>query len=264
MRVLIASLLCLFAVAASAEDMTITSKVTRDGGTPQMTTSYISSDRIRVAQPEGNEAILDLKSGDMTILDGRKKTYYVITQKDIDDMSAMLKEQMNSPEMKKAQEQMKNLPPEMQKKMQAMMGGAMSVSVEKTGTSRTVAGMHCENWTVSIGQMSKSEECLTTELKFPPQSYDRFKNYMDSLRSMMASMGPMAKNFESMREEMAKLKGFPIATTSSTNAMGHRSSSTSEVTEVKRGAIPASAWAIPAGYTKTDSPMKQAMSRKGR
>ena len=262
MRIAIASLVCLAAVAASAEDITITSKVTRNGGAPQMTTNYISADRMRISQPDGNEAILDLKSGDMTILNGQKKTYYVITQKDIDDMSARIKEQMNSPEMKAAQEKMKNLPPDVQKKMQAMMGGAMAVSVQKTGTGRTVAGMHCDNWTVTFGQMSKSEECLTSELKFPPQTYDRFKNYMDSLNSMMGSMGPMAKNMEAMRAEMAKLKGFPIATTQTTDIMGRRSTTTSEVTEVKRGAIPASAWAIPAGYTKTDSPMKQAMKHR--
>ena len=262
MRILLASLVCLSAAAVSAEDITIVSKVTRDGGEPQTATSYISADRLRISQPNGQEAILDLKSGDMTVLDGQKKTYYVITQKDIDDMSASLKEQMNSPEMKKMQEQMKNLPPEMQKKMQSMMGSAMSVSVEKTGTSRTVAGMHCDNWTLTIGQMSKTEECLTSEIKFPPQSYDRFKNYMESLQSMMAAMGPMAKNLDAMRAEMAKLKGFPIASTTSTNIMGRRSSSTSEVTQVKRGAIPASAWTIPADYTKTESPMKQALSRQ--
>ena len=82
----------------SAEDITIVSKVTRDGGAPETSTSYISSDRLRISQPDGNEAILDLKSGDMTILDAKKKTYYVITQKDLDDMAAMMKEQMNSPE----------------------------------------------------------------------------------------------------------------------------------------------------------------------
>jgi hypothetical protein len=262
MRLAIASLVCLAAVGASAEDMTITSKMTRDGGTPEITTSYIATDRMRVAQPEGNEVILDLKSGDMTILDARKKTYYVITQKDIDDMAATIKEQMNSPEMKAAQEKMKNMPPDMQKRMQEMMGGAMAVSVEKTGTSRTIAGMRCENWTVAIGQMSKTEECLTNDLKLPPQSYDRYKKYMDSVHSMMASMGPMAKNFESMQEQMKKLKGYPISTTTSTNIMGRRSSTTNEVTAVKYGPIPPSAWTIPAGYTKTDSPMKQAMSRR--
>jgi hypothetical protein len=85
---------------------------------------------------------------------------------------------------------------------------------------------------------------------------------MDSVHSMMASMGPMAKNFESMQEQMKKLKGYPISTTTSMNIMGRRSSTTNEVTAVKYGPIPPSAWTIPAGYTKTDSPMKQAMSRR--
>lgn len=264
MRSTLSAALLVVAVAATAaaQDMTIISRVTRDGGAPETRTSYISSDRIRISQPEGNEAILDLKSGDMTVLDSRKKTYYVITQKDLDDMAATMKERMNSPEMQRAQEQMKNMSPEMQKRMQDMMGGMMAVTVTKTGTSRTVAGYHCDNWTVTIGQISKTEECLTTELKFPPQTYDRYKSYMDSMKSMMASMGPMAKNFDSMREQMAKLKGFPVATTSSTSIMGHASSSTSEVTEVKRGPIPASAWAIPAGYKQVDSPMKQAAARR--
>lgn len=262
MRVAIPGLVLFIAVTASAQDLTIISKITRDGGAPETRTSYISSDHMRLSQPEGNEAILDLKSGDMTVLDGKKKTYFVMTQKDLDDMAAMVKERMNSPEMKKAQEQMKNLPPETQKKMQDMMGGMFTVSVEKSGTSRTVAGYHCDNWTVSIGQMSKTEECLTTELKFPAQTYERYKNYMDSMKSLMSSMGPMAKNFDSMREQMQKLKGYPIATASSTTIMGRHSTTTSEVTEVKRGPIPSSAWAIPAGYTQVESPIKQALNRR--
>ena len=59
----------------------------------------------------------------MTTIDNKKKEYYVITKQDMEAMKAKMQEQMNSPEMKKAQEQMKNLPPEMQKKMEAMMGG---------------------------------------------------------------------------------------------------------------------------------------------
>src|SRR5689334_13670774 len=93
-----AALLVAVAATAAAQDMTIVSRVTRDGGAPETRTSYISSDRIRISQPEGNEAILDLKSGDMTVLDSRKKTYYIITQKDLDDMAAAMKERMNSPE----------------------------------------------------------------------------------------------------------------------------------------------------------------------
>jgi uncharacterized protein DUF4412 len=257
MRVALSSLaIFIFAGVLSAQDLTIISKVTRDGGAPETATSYISSDHLRMSQPEGSETIFDLKSGDMTVLDSRKKTYSIITQKDMDDMAAMIKEQMNSPEMKRAQEQMKNLPPEQQKKMQEMMGGMFAVEVQKSGTSRTIAGYHCDNWSVTIGQFSKSEQCLTTELKLPEQLWQGYKKYYDSMKSTMAAMGPMAKSMESMSEQMRKLKGFPLANTATTTVMGRKSVTTTEVTAINRGPIPASAWQIPAGYKKVDSPMK--------
>lgn len=251
----------ILASSAMAEDLTIVSKHTSDDGHTSTMTSYITPERIRAAQSDSSEMMFDLKSGDLTILDPKKKQYYVITQKDIDEMSAMIKERMNSPEMKKAMEQMKSLPPDQQKKMQEMMGGMFAVNVEKEGTTRTIAGYKCENWIVTVGQLSRSEQCLTTDLKLPDTAWAGYKRFGDMMKSMMASMGPMAGSFDKMREQMEKLKGFPLASTSSTSIMGREMKTTSEVTSITRGAVPASAWQIPAGYKKVDSPMKQALAR---
>src|SRR5438445_2434790 len=129
------------ALPAAAEDLTIVSKVTRDGGPPTTTTSYISSDHARFAQAEGQEAILDLGTGTTTVIDGRKKEYFVITPQDWEQMRARMDQMMNSPEMKRAQEQMKNLPPDVQKRMQSIRGGmASEVEVQKPGTTRQHAG----------------------------------------------------------------------------------------------------------------------------
>jgi len=67
-----------------------------------------------------------------------------------------------------------------------------------------------------------------------------------------------------MQEQLKKLKGFPLANTTTTSVMGHRSVSSSEVTSIKQGPIPASAWEIPAGYKKVDNPMTKAMARRGK
>lgn len=56
----------------NAGDLTILSKVRSDGGAPETTTSYISSDHLRIAQPDRNEVIIDLESGDMTVIDGTR------------------------------------------------------------------------------------------------------------------------------------------------------------------------------------------------
>ena len=241
-------------------DMTIVSKVTRNDAPPQTTMSYISDDHIRMSQGEGHETIVDLKSGQMTTLDNKKKTYYVTTRADMEAFAARMREQMNSPEMKKAQEQMKNMPAEDRKRMDAAMNG-LTFDIHKESTSRKIAGYSCDNWIVRMGQFSTSEQCMTDELKLPERMWTTYKDFLDTMRSAMGPMGAMAKSATSMQEAFKKMKGFPLATTTTVDIMGHKSVTTSEVTEVRHGSIPSSVWDVPPGYTKVDNPMSSRMAR---
>ena len=182
-------LLSAVAIPAFATDLTIVSKVSRNDAPPQTTTSYIAEDHVRMSHGDGHETIVDLKSGQMTTLDNKKKTYYVTTRQDMDAFAARMKEQMNSPEMKKAQEQMKNMPADQQK----AMSGMFTFDVHKTGTTRKIAGYTCENWIMKMGQMSTTEECLTNDLQYPAQAWTMYKNFADTMRSAMSAMGPMAQ-----------------------------------------------------------------------
>src|SRR5207244_4066496 len=103
--------LALLAIAmpAAADELTLVAKMTRDG-VSSTATSYLSSDRARTAQPGGQEAIIEFKTGQITSIDNNKREYFVITRQDMEQMKARLQETMNSPEMQRAQEQMKNLP----------------------------------------------------------------------------------------------------------------------------------------------------------
>ena len=251
-------------IPAAADDLTIVSKVTSDKNPPAISTSYLASDHIRMAHGDGREVLMDLKTGDTTTLDTQKKEYYVVTKADMQAMAAKMQERMNSPEMQKAQEQMKNLPPEMQKKMESMMGGAMAVDVRKLGTTRKVAGYSCDEWTMTIGEMSKTQQCLTSELQFPVQAFEAYKEFAESMKAMMQSMGPMAKGMGQMQDKMKEMKGFPLANTTTVSVMGHVSNTSTEVTEIKRGPIPASAWVVPPDYTKVDNPMAKAFQRKSK
>lgn len=247
---------------AAADDLTIVAKYTFKDGPPTTGTSYIATDHARMVMGEGQESIIDLKTGQMTVIDNRKKEYFVITRADLDQMKAHIQQQMNSPEMKRAQEQMKNMPPEVQKRMEAMMGGmAAAVEVKNLGTTRKIAGYTCTNWQVTMGQMSRTEQCMATDLPFPAQSFDAYRDFAESMKSMVSAMGPMAKGMGEMQEKMKAMKGFPLASSSTVNVMGRSSSHSMEVVEIKTGAIPASTWALPAGYTKVESPMAKAMKR---
>ena len=246
----------LAALPAAAEDLTIVSKVSRDGGPPTTATSYLTSDHVRIVQADGREFMIDLKSGDMTVVDGRRRQYFVVTRQDLEQARARIQQQMNNPQMKEAQERMKNLPPDVQKKMHAAMGGLVgAVTVQKAGTTRKVAGYTCEDWTIAFGQISKTEECLTSDLPLPAQSWERYREFAESMRNMMAAMGPMGKGISDLQEKMKDMKGFPLVMKTTAGLMGRTSTTSSEVVEIKRGPIPASAWQLPAGYTRVENPM---------
>lgn len=258
-------LLTLFgAIPVIADDLTIVSRVTHDGGTPKTTVSYVSRDHVRMAQGDGREVIVDLNGGRMTTLDNTKKTYFVTTRQDLEQLAARMKEMMDGPEMKKGREAMKNLSAEDQKKMDAATGGLFAVDVQKLGTTRRIAGYSCENWNVNIGQLSRSEECLTSDLQYPAQAFDMYREFADAMKSMMAALGPVARSVTKMQDQLKKLRGYPLAVTTTVEILGHKSVITSEVTDVKRGPIPSNAWDIPPGYTKTDNPMLKAFDRRGR
>lgn len=254
----VAFLFLFMAFPSYAESLTIISKVTRDGGPPETKASYISSDHVRISQGDGREFIVDFNSGQMTTLDTRKKTYYVITRADMDAFATTMREQM-----KKAEEGMKNLPPEQRRKMDSA-AAMFAVDVRDLGTSRKIAGYTCENWSVNMGRYSRTEECLTSELKFPPQAWDMYRGFADNMKSMMAALGPMAKSAAAMQEQFKKMKGYPLANTTTTEIMGRKSVVASEVTEIRHDPIPPSTWEVPAGYTKTDNPMMKAMQPRTR
>ena len=235
------------AVAAS-DDLTIVSSHTDNGKAGPPTTSYIASDHVRMASGDGQETLVDLKTGVMTMLDGKKKTYFTVTKQDLEQLKVKMQERMNDPEMKKGMEFMKG------------MAGAVagSYEVKKTGTTRTVAGFSCEEWTIGMPGLSTTRECLTSALQYPAHAFDAYKEFSQSMQSVMSAFGPMAKSGAELAEKMKAMKGYPVATSTVLEIMGIKKSIDSEVLEVRRGDIPASAWEVPAGYTRVDNPMLKA------
>lgn len=259
--------LCTLALAAlpvGAQDLTIVSKSTQDQNPPRITTSYIGSDRIRMAGADGNEMLAEPATGKFTMIDNKKKEYFIVTKQDMDAMAAEMAARMKEmePQMRQAQEQMKNLPPEVQQKMAGLMGGlTAAVNVQKGPGSRTIAGYKCDNWTITVGQVSRTEECLTMDVPFPPQVWASYQDFANGMKNALAAMGPMAQGVSQMQEKMKDMKGLPLASSTTAKFMGRSTTSSQEVTEIKKGPIPATVWQIPAGYRQVESPMAK-MTKK--
>jgi hypothetical protein len=108
------------------------------------------------------------------------------------------------------------------------------------------------------------KECVTSELQYSARAFDAYKDYSESMKKMMSGFGPMATSGAELAEKMKALKGYPVATSMKMDVMGRKTTSETEVTEVRKGPIPPSAWQIPAGYTKIENPMLKASEGHGR
>lgn len=238
---------------ASAEDLTLVFKSTNKEGT-STTTSYYSSEKMRSGDAE-HETIVEYGAGKITSIDHKKKEYSEITLAEMD--AAMKQAQAKMDQMA---EQMKNMPPAMREKMEAMMGGATgSVTVTK-GSTREVAGYSCQDYTIAMGQTMTTKLCATTALAFPIPKADAQKFASFATSAGMMAQNPMFKGLSKVADEMKKVEGVTIAESTSLKMMGRNMDSSKEATEIKKGPIPASAFdlaTIAKGYKKVPNPMTQ-------
>ena len=251
--------ICILACAAAtrshaADDLTVISNVSINGKPAGIETSYISNDHIRTSHAGSTDIIINLKTGVMTNIDDKKKTYYEVTKQDMQAMQAKMAEKMNDPKMKQAMAMMQGL-------SQSMAG---TTEVKKTGVSRKVAGFACEEWRISMGQMMTITECVTNDLKYPVQSWAALAEFTESMRKSMSGFGPTAKSGADFAEKMKSIHGFPVASSSTVDAGVVKMTNSSEVTEVRHTAIPNSTWEVPAGFAKVENPMMSAFQEHGR
>lgn len=237
-----------------ADDLTVVSNVVTNGHPGGTDTSYISADHIRHSQSQGTDMIIDLKSGTMTNINEKNKTYYVVTKQDMEAMQTAMNERMNDPKMKQAMAAFKGMSSSM----------AASTEVIKTGVTRKVGGYSCEEWLINMGGAMTMTECVTSDLKYPVQSWAALADFNESMRKSMGGFGGIAKAGADFAEKMKGIKGFPVASTTTVDAGVMKTTTSTEVTEVRRTPIRASTWEVPAGFSQVDNPMMKSLQQHGR
>ena len=249
-----AALALSIAVPAAAEDVTIVYNLTENGQPKGTSTQYVSSEKMRMSNPE-NDIIVEYASGRFVSIDHKKKEYWETTRDEMNAQLAQVNAKMDE-QQKKMQEQMANMPPAMREKMSSMMGGiAAQVSVTPGTGSRKIAGYDTKPYTIAMGDMMK-QELWNAEIAFPAPA-------VDARNSMMALNNPMMKGAKDLVEKMKQVKGIPLSETTTVKILMKTTTVTREATSVKTGPIEASAFALPAGYKKVESPLaKMAKSAK--
>jgi hypothetical protein len=213
------------------ETTTSTGMMGAKGGEPRPSTLYLSSNAMRHTQADGTDIIMRFDQNKMIFVDNTKKSYSEATfeelQQRADQAAAQAGKGMNKEQMEA---------------MRQVMGGASAAfKVSKAGPGERIAGYATEKWLMSFGPV-EMELSAAPELKIPPAYYNALKIRMPA--NVMFDMGKMY-------EEMKKIDGLALKSVMNMQIMNMRMTSTTVVTSVEKGAIPASVFQVPAGYTAT-------------
>jgi hypothetical protein len=217
------------AIPASAADLNVVSNVTAGNKTVTSTT-YMTPEQQRTTDGQ-MDTIVEYGPGKMTMIDHKKREYWVTTFAEMAEQFNKLAAEMDgNPIMKK------------------LMGGNVgAVEVTKGAGSRTIAGHMCDQYILSLGDSMTMTLWAARDIQVPA-------HYADAMKAPYAAMGPMGERFNRLFDEMKKIKGYPLSTELSFKMMGRKSETLTEATEVQQGPIPAETFAIPAGYKLKKSP----------
>jgi hypothetical protein len=239
------------ALPVLAEDLTIVYKTTGPGG-PGTSTTYYSSEKMRTGDAE-RDTIIEYGTGRIVTIDHKKKEYSEITAA---EMEAAMKAMQAK--MQEANAQMQNMPPAVREKMEQMMGGGATAVTVTKGATRKVAGYDCQDYDVKVGTLMTMDLCASTAVAPPAPNVDPSKYASMVGPAAALASNPMFKGFAKLADEMKKIQGFTLAETSKMSMMGRSFDSSKEATEVKKGAVAASAFdvaSIAKGYKRVEHPM---------
>jgi len=229
----LAALASLAALPALAEDLTIVSTV-KMGDRQSTSTQYITADRARTSAGDA-DTIIEYGTGRIVQINNKNQEY---SETSLAEMAAFVD---------KMAAKLEGLPAFARKAMGDTVG---EITVRKGTATKKIAGYDCTQYTLSMGEDMVFDLWVTPALELPA-------HLVDAQKAPFAAMGPTGRRFVAMFDEMKKIKGLALATDMNYKIIGKKVDSLTEVTQVRRGPIPASTFAIPAGYKKKDSPFKR-------
>jgi hypothetical protein len=213
-------------------------------GAAATSTLYIEGDKMRAENPGAanrpSTVIIDAAGKRFLMINETEKTYFEMTEAEMKARRAEMEEKV------------KSLPPEQRKRIEQMMGGAPGekspeLKFERTGEKKTVNGFDCDVYHVLDGSTPKEEDCLAPWSAKMLQRSD-FAGLRKFAEEMAKDAGVAGRQ---MFQQFDKYPGFPVLR----HPLEPGQHEDEELKSVKRGSIPAAMFAVPAGFTKKESPM---------
>lgn len=234
--------------AVMASDLTMSTKTSARGEAPVLSTSYMTSTAGRTNSPGLKmDIVQDYQKGITYIINNEAKTITYIKLADLPGFGAFVA--AHTPKSK----QMAGF----NAGINDLYGDPAVFKVENSGTE-TVMGRSCTKTRITSGNLVW-EYSMDRSLRLPIDPATVLKMTRASYGSL-AQYPKAAKIMSNMMEATSKLVGVALKTRMS----GYNGETVTEVTSVSSNAIPASIFALPAGYTMKDqiAESKKAMEAK--
>ncbi len=215
---------------SSGQGLTITQTTTSSGamgqgGGSSTETVYFGANAIKQASADGKDFIMLFDQAKVITVDNNRKTYSEMTFQEM--QQALDKAFAGLGEDRQAMEAMKK-----------MMGrSGAPVAVTKEGAGGTIAGYPTEKYRIT-GPV-EMEIWAAPDLKVPVAYYDSLPLRMPP--NPMFDARELSKAYK-------QIEGWPMKTVLNIRMMGMSMTTTTEVTSVRKGAVPAATFAVPAGY----------------
>ena len=197
-------------------------------------TAWIGSKQAVYEDGEGHRSIMTFATKTMMVIDLSSKTYSVLK---LDSLRSMLDQAIDD-NMEDAE-----TAAAMKAMMQSMMGTAMkgAMKVSPTGEKKKIGKWDCMKYrmelNVAVGA-TQSDMWITDQIKIDPAAFNMVKN---GVMAMLPGFGDIAK-------ELEKIKGVPVQTVSTAQAMGTTIKTTELLLESAEKSAPKDIYSIPAGF----------------
>jgi hypothetical protein len=227
---------------------------------PSTQTFYFQDGSFRTEQSDENQISL-FRAQTMYMLDTEKKSYRKIDKaqmQQVGDQLAGMRQKM--------EEQMAKMSPEQRAMVESALGSAGAgttaaakrkapvLSVRDTGRSDSAAGYSCRVWEILTDGKKEHEVCATAAGPFPGGN-DMLKSMReigDFLSGLASSFGGKGNAIGGYWSQIQQINGVPLITRDFDSS--GKADSEMRVVAVKSENLPATLFAVPAGYTEKKLP----------
>lgn len=205
---------------------------------------YADHNLMMKSDGDPNRMIINLPTGQMTMIDETRKVYTQATLKELMAMRDKMKEQMKS--------RLAQMPAEMRANIEKVIkeqeeAEKKPLKIKATGKKDTVAGFACSNFTWT-GPEGTGESCIATKL---PVSTKAFQADAIKLVEVMKKSGAGSAAATNLVELQLAEHGFPLKTVRSISMGPTQLETTVTLQKIEAADVPADQLAPPKDFKKT-------------